>query len=820
MKIIFAICFSLVALNVNSAHVSGVVKNDAGYAVPFVSVYIKGTSTGTTANVDGKYSIEIKQGEHTLVFRSIGYKIHEEHISIKNENVMVDIVLQSESYQLKEATVNASAEDLAYSIIRHAQRKRKFYLNEVSEFKADVYVKSTQRLLESPKKFFGQDVDLGDVLDTSTKIFYLSESVSKINFRKPASVKEEMISSKVSGSSRGFSFNSGANMLFNFYENLMEMGRLSPRGIVSPVSATAMLYYNYHLEGTFMENGQTVNKIKVIPKRGYDPVFTGDIYIMDGSWRIHSADLFITKAQQLEFIDTFRMKQVYIPVEKDVWMPLSATYDYRAGAFGFVLKGIIMGIFSNYNLHPDFGAHFFDNEVLKINTDANKKDSMYWTTLRQVPLTLEEQKDYHVKDSTSVVHESKEYRDSMDKKNNKFIPQQFLLVGYEYNNSFKHWSIGSSSLINDIQFNTVQGWNAGMSLHYRKYHEGEDQRSFNITPALRYGFSNHHLLANISVDKKYNMFHAASWTLKGGTDEVQFNPQNPIGRLVNTLYSLYGEKNFLKLYQKKFVSAQHRIEIVNGIYSDVSVEYADRLPLVNTSTERFTDVKDRTYSSNDPLHIQTDSLHFLQNQSLTLDVGLRIRINQRYIIRPEGKFGMRSKYPAFNISYKKGFRDALGSDVDYDFIRVSVSDEVAFGLFGRINYNAGYGNFLSKKNLEFIDYHHFNGNRTFVSNFRLRDFKLLDYYTFSTSSEYIEAHGEWNMGGFILNKIPLLRKLKLQEVIGVHYLHTTLLNNYLELSVGLTKLNLLRIDFVTSFSDKQRMGTGFLFGINGIIPLD
>ena len=59
--------------------VTGIIKDTNGQPVPFASVYLKNTTSGTSANVDGKYSIKVKSGEHTLSFRAVGYK-QQEHI--------------------------------------------------------------------------------------------------------------------------------------------------------------------------------------------------------------------------------------------------------------------------------------------------------------------------------------------------------------------------------------------------------------------------------------------------------------------------------------------------------------------------------------------------------------------------------------------------------------------------------------------------------------------------------------------------------------------------------------------------------------------
>ena len=160
-------------------------------------------------------------------------------------------------------------------------------------------------------------------MDTSSGIAYLSESVSKYSFSRPDKIREQMISSKVSGDNRAFSFNQASEMNIDFYENIVKPGNISPRGFISPVSASAMLYYNFRLDGTYLENDIWINRIEVTPKRKADPVFSGYIYIQDGSWRIHSTDLLLTKDAQIQFVDSLRISQVYIPAGKNkkVWMP-------------------------------------------------------------------------------------------------------------------------------------------------------------------------------------------------------------------------------------------------------------------------------------------------------------------------------------------------------------------------------------------------------------------------------------------------------------------------------------------------------------------
>ena len=813
----FLLIIIFCCLSAGAVTITGTVKDVQNHPIPFCSVYLMGTTIGTTANIEGEFAFEIGAGDYEVVFRSIGYKLSSRKIKVDNENLELNIILETETYQLKEAVINASSEDPAYAIIRKAIRMRKKYLDEVDSYSCRSYVKSTQKLINYPKKFLGQTIDFGDQLDTVSKILYLSESVANLSFQKPDKVKEEMVSSKVSGDNRSFSFNKSADMRVSFYQNLIYLGNLTKRGLVSPVSSTAMLYYDYRLEGTFFQNGETVNKIKVIPKRKHDPVFTGDIYILDDSWRIHSFDLFITKDQQVEFIDTLRISETYIPVEKNAWMLMNCEFNFEFSAFGFRGKGLFLGVYSDYNVHPDFPKHFFDNEVLKINRDANKKDTVYWDNARPVPLTIEENRDYNKRDSLFVKHNTRQYMDSLDKINNKFSLTQYLLQGYGRGNTYKNSYIGISGLIQNIQFNTAEGWAVSLIARYFKSKSNEDKRGIAVIAESRYGFSNTHFNGNILFRHYYNAFRNSAYLIAAGSEVDDFNGRAHFAPLVNTGYSLLAKKNYLKIYERKFGRVRHKMEITNGFVMVAGAEYADRIPLVNTTDFAWHN-PGRAYLSNDPLNEKTDSLHFKRNQSFTIEVAARFRFRQKYIMRPYEKSVYSSRYPELTFGYKKAIPFVAGSDVEYDLVNATIKDQVRMGLFGGINYSISYGNFLRSKKMEFMDFHHFNGNKTIYSDFSLNDFALLDYYRLATSHDYVEIHGEYNMGGLILNKIPFLRKLKLSEIVGAHYFYasysnTSFVKNYYETTFGIEKLRLLRADFVLGFDGKGRTQTGFVLGL-------
>ncbi|MBK9412630.1 MAG: carboxypeptidase-like regulatory domain-containing protein [Bacteroidetes bacterium] len=806
---LYILLFILISVNAKGIVVTGHVVDEKNQPLPFVSVFIAGTSIGTTANVEGEYRLDLNQGTHELTYKMIGYTAKVEKVVVQNSTVTLNIQLNQETVNLKAVVIRADAEDPAYEVIRNAQNKRKFYRDQIKEFACDAYVKSTQRLTDHPKSFMGEKIDANEFMDTTTKMFYLSESVSHLFYKQPNDFKEEMISSKVSGSARTYSFNQSADVLINLYDNIVNLSGITPRGIISPISANAFFSYKYRLEGTFIENGKTINKISVIPKRRSDPVFTGTIYIADDDWYINSADLFITKDQQMEFIDTFRMRETFMTIDGDKILPFNHQLSYSFSFVGFKGDGVVIGVFNNYLLNGAKPEGFAKGEIMKVNAGSNKKDSLYWETVRPIPLTNDEAVDYHRRDSAQVIKESKPYLDSLDRVNNKFTAGA-LLKGYYWDNSFKKRSYGITSPLLETGFNTVEGWNSRIDGNFYQSYGEDEAKEFSVNSTLRYGFSNTHWNANTLITYRYSKIKNASVTLDAGTDVQQFNPAEPISPLINSIYTLFGEKNFMKLYERRYADLTYRSEITNGLDWKWNIEYSQRERLSNTSDYKVRDIEGREYTLNVP-DVLTGTTGFPVHEAFVVELETRIRIGQKYISRPDSKYNLGTKFPTFRIAYRKAF-DFAGGDVKYDMVRLQIDDQVSVGMLGRLFYKAVYRKMFDVDRAFVADYLHFNGNKTALSNFNLDEFKNLPYYTFSTNNYGMEIHAEQNFGGFFLNKIPLIRKIKLKEIIGFHYLKTDLLNNYMEFSAGVEKIGLLRFEVYTSLNDGKRGNFGIMVG--------
>jgi hypothetical protein len=702
--------------------------------------------------------------------------------------------------------VNSDAEDPAYAVIRNAIKKRKFYKEQVEAFSCDVYIKGVQKLKKKPNKVMGLKVNMNASWDTASGIIYMSESVSKYNFKQPNKIKEEMISSLVSGNNQAFSYNQASDMFFNFYENVMDVVGLGARGFISPIANNALLTYRYKLLGTFYDQGKLINKIQVIPKRKNDPAFAGIIYIMEDSWRIHSTNLYLTKEAQIDFVDTLEINQVYLPVTPEVWMPFSNNYSFTFDIFGFKGGGNYVSMNSNYILNPAFPENFFNNNLLEIKEGANKKDTAYWNNYRPVPLTQSEKRDYVWRDSITVIKESKPYKDSVDRVNNKFRFGN-IITGYEYSNTYMKRSIRIDSPSSTLLFNTVQGLTLGTKLTYTQGFENRKRKMY--TGAIGYGFANQTWYGAVGYQTQYNPKKFAQFSIRAGSVFEQYQPAS-ISELLNTSYTLLDERNYLKIYKSDFLSLKHYSEISNGIYLGIFTDYSYRSAAVNHSDFTLVNKNNRIFISNNPVDIANNTPAFKSHHLLKIKPEITIKFKQQYLSRPDSKYILDSKYPELKLSYTLGYTNNTIKQTYFDRAIISLSQNIPLKLFGELTYEISAGKTLLSKPFYFMDFIHFNGNKTLFSNMETGNFMLLDYYAFSTDDYFLQAHAIYNLEGFFFNKIPALKLLRLQEIVSFHYLKNDKIDNYLEIGFGIQRL-FLRVEFVTAYSTKTKLSSGLRF---------
>jgi hypothetical protein len=809
--IIFILTCQFSWLSLMAGKITGKVYNQRSMILPFASILVKGSTIGTTANSQGEYFLNLHAGTYQIICQHVGFTKTEKEITVANEPVVLNFVLTEQELTLSEVVVKAGSEDPAYAIIRQAIRKRPFYKTQVASFQCEVYIKGQIKLRDYPKALFGQKIDFEDGDTSKKKMIFLSETIARYTFQQPDKEKIEVYSTRVSGQSNGLGFSSP--QFISFYENNVQLSEaLNPRGFISPIADGALNFYRYKYQGAYFEDGRQVNRIQVIPKRSYEPLFSGFIEIMENDWRIHSINLTLLKASQMELLDTLRIEQLYVPVIPDIWMVNSQTIYPAIKIFGFNAHGYFTTLYSDYKINEAYAKKFFGRTLMKFDSASNKRERAYWDSVRPIPLQDEELVDYRKKDSIEQRRKDPKYLDSLDRRQNRFTAMGLVLAGQTFNRRKSKSSFSYDPLLKAVNFNTVEGWALQFAGTYRKELEGRKQIRF--TPVVRYGFSNKHFNAFGIGEYRFGKSYFNAITLSGGKRIYQFNNANPISQVINTFNTLIRGYNYMKIYEAWFANIHYAKGIGEGLTVRVYLHYQDRMPLENTDTTTWgSSEKAKNFTPNYPTEISATNI--LHHQAFIAGFSISYRPGSKYIELPDRKINIGSKYPLFSLSYTKGINGLLGSDVDYDKWRFSILDELNLKLAGELRYRIVVGGFLNSKKTELPDYQHINGNRVSYASEYLNSFQLAPYYQKSNRADFFTIlHVEHQFNGLLTNKIPLVKKLNLRLVGGANAFFVSKDNNYYEFFFGVNNiLKVLRLDYVWAFNDNKRYTTGMKWGL-------
>ena len=818
--------------NVRSQKISGVINSEKGDRLPYATITIKGTSKGVTANNKGEYELKVNEGNYKIVCQSIGFETQEKEVFCNN-SMVVNFTLKMQNLLMPEVIVDPNAENPAYEIIRQAIKKRRVYENQVNAFKCDLYTKDVVKIRSLPEKIMGQKVPEEDKktmqLDSSGKgIIYLSEAISKVYGQSPDKLKIEVNSSRLSGSN-GFGFTFPT--FINFYNNNVAVfeGSSNSRGYVSPIAEGALHYYKYKMLGTFQEGEKTINSIKVIPRRKFEPLFSGVINIVEGDWSIHSCELFLTKGSQLELIDTLSITQLQVPVGNDIVRVKNQVLLFNVNFMGIDAAGSFLTVYSNYVINPVFDKKFFDKIVIKYDSAVSKKTKDFWELARPLPLENEEVLDYKIKDSLFKVRSdsafTKENIDSLKKKQGKIKIQKVFWSGIQrtHYSTRGNYEWGIDKLVSQLQFNSAEGINTTLSGYFKKRIRslGGDLL---MKPNFRYALSNAHFNAwvDVSLLKKENekegLVKKFDWYFSAGKKVSQYNndyPMNPFANTINTL--LYG-KNLMKTYEKYFVGFAVDKKYESGLKYIVKVIYEDRLPIFNTTKFTFYSKDSINITENFPIEKMSIN-QLVRHQAVVASFSLSFQPGQKYIQFPKSKVSLGSKYPTFSFSYTKGINNLLGSDVDFDKWSFGFYDDKNLKLLGLFKYKFLVGGFLNTKNLYLQDYKHFSSNTLVANSAYLNGFQLMrPFVNSNTAALYGEAHIEHHFNGLLTNKIPVIKKLQWNLLTGGNAYFINETDNYAEYFIGLENIfKIFRVDFVTAFNNGKYYRSSFVLGTGGFI---
>jgi len=417
------------------------------------------------------------------------------------------------------------------------------------------------------------------------------------------------------------------------------------------------------------------------------------------------------------------------------------------------------------------------------------------------------------------VNKQKAEGDTLKSGKRKGFHIQDILLGNNYKLADKTYLTYYSPLMS-LNFNTVEGYEFNTRLRFRRSF-GKNHR-LEISPTMCYSFSRDRITGKAYVRWAFNRskVNNGTLTLSGGRFVRQFNDQDPIDPIVNTLTSLFGKNNYMKIYEAKYLKLINETKITGNFGYSLGIEWNKRFRLQNNSNISYTK-KEQVYTSNDPVNSEVTNTAFPNHEALVGSLVLHYQPWLKYRIRFDRKRPIKSSSPTFNLTYRKGIPGKL-SDVDFDLIEVGVNHNFRLGHRGKLGFDMSAGKFLNSSILYFMDFKHFNGNESpFLLNDPVGSYRLLSYYNFSTQDEYVSVLGHYQFRKFLITQLPILRVTGVKELIFASYLGTPNSENYLEIGYGFDNLlRIFRLELAASFVNGAYQSFGVRVGLATSITVD
>lgn len=798
------------------AQISGVVRDDLGTPIAYATIFVEETNESTISNANGRFNFpKLSKEEHKIWAQHLSYNSN--YIISSTDTKEIEIVLKAKD----DPKIIDNSRDLGKQIIKKVIHKRKQNANLIEKYTASFYSNGSMEILNFPKKIIGYDIQQLDPnlkLDSlRNKYVYKSELISEVEVEKPHHFKEIINAHKTKGEHRGSNFQTAFDSNFDFYEN--ESYRNWK--LISPISNSALAYYKYQLVDEFVDtkSNKKIYKIKVSALRNVDPVVDGFLYVCDESFQIYAVDFIIkgTRASTPQ-VQEYAIKQQFVyNHSQNVFLKQNQQISFSGKIFVFKYRSDFYQLYNNWNLAPTFEKKHFTNELITYSKDSNIEDPIFWDLNRPLTLTHLEASENISQDQSVIEKGTQHYQDSLDRVNNRFNPIK-LIIGYKYRNSYKNETYKYNGLLSTFAFNAVQGFNVTTGVSYLK-EQPKEETFYEFGGLVNYGIAENKPRFSGYYSQLFNRKNYAKLDVSGGAVVHQFGEEFPIKKLINSLGSSYFGKNFAKFYKKEFVRFAYEQELFNGMFGKVDLEYANRLPLFN-NTINSPFVKNRLFSSNNPLNPEDyENAGFEANHIFKLRLKATYHIGQKYISYPHKKINVRnSKYPSLTLSYENGFgsNNVLNN---YSLLGLATKYETSLGILGNLGVLINGGKFFNADAISFMDYKHFYGNETFIGTNQsyLGKFNLMPYYSMSTNKDFIEWHAEHNFKGYVINKIPLIRSLKYQFVVGAHAMYTNERKPYYEYSIGLDNVGFgtfrpFRIDYFRSYHN-GKSADGIVIGI-------
>ncbi len=763
------------------------IDDQTGDSLGFVSVQYKGQKVATMCDHRGYFSIPKHVG-WKLTFSAVGYKSRT--VTIKENTHRLLLSLKPDPKMLSEVTVrsrksrysrkNNPAVELMRKVI--ANKKRTDLANN-DYYQYTKYQKLTLALndmkpdmLTNPKlsKFPWLTDQVEKCPQTGKLILPASvdETVTQRIYRRSPHDEKNIIRGQRSiGLADFFQTGDIVNTLakdvftdVNIYDDQV---RVLQHPFTSPIGSGAISFYRYYIEDTLKVDRDSCIHLHFLPNNQQDFGFRGDLYVLkDSSYQVKRCEIILPNQTDVNFVESLKIIQEFSPLPGGQWVLTTDDMVVELVLFDFIQKGVAIRTtrLSDYQFDAIPDRLFKGRAETVTDPDAALQDSTFWNKQRKVELTRSESKMGGFLNGIKSIGGF------------KYILLAFKALTENFIETSEHSKIDIGPIISIFSTNFIDGLRTRLSaqttanLHRHLYWKGFVARGWKshkwyYSNQLTWAFNKKKYLPDefpkrnitfvttydvmspsdkfLTTDKD-NVFTSFRWTkvdkmMFYNRQQLTFEYEQDWG--LRTLFSVKTEKNE--------AAGAMTFTPLSAIAIDAS---AASLPsFVNPSAT--------------PLPLTMTGLPSIPIRTTEMRAEIEYSPGALYANSKLRRLKVNREAPIFTFSHTLGLKNVLGGDYNYNYTEASIFKRFWLSSWGRIDFYTRAG--VQWNQVPFLLLPMPAANLSIISH--KQTFNLITNMEF-LNDRFWSIDLNWDMQGKIFNRIPLIKKARLREYVGIKML--------------------------------------------------
>ena len=776
--IITLIIALLATLGVKAQVTGRVIDSKSREPLDYVNVYYDGKNVGEMTDEEGRFVIKEDSTWKVLTVSTMGYQTQTVRLKDFGRNKDLTIRLAPEPQTLTGVTVSAKkkrysrknnpAVELMKKVIAN---KRRSDLRAKDFFTYTKYEKMTFSLNEVSDKVFEEGeykrfaflkdhVERSPQTDKLILPLTVDETLSEIYYRKDPHSEKQVIKGE---SNKGVTelVNTGEILtttlkdIFTDVDIYEEECRLLQYPFKSPIADGAISFYRYYLQDTLFIEQDRVVDVGFLPNNQQDFGFSGHLYILltpDSTFQVRRVELSIPRRSDVNFVENMLIAQDFEVLESGDRIASTNDMLVELQLSKWLGKFQVQRVtrLSNVSFAP-IPRSLFRN--IKGNTlrepDASMHDEAFWNEYRQVKLTSSESKMdsfldrlTHVKGFKYVLFGFKALVENFVETGDSLHPN---LVDIGPVNT-----IISANHYDGLRLRASAHTTANLSPHlfadaYVAY--GTQTRQVYWKGMLTYAFNKKAYLPREFPQHNLSIY----WW-----DDII----SPFDRFVPTdkdnMFTAFHASKVDQYHHTRELHIDYTRELEQGIKLNAQFTRTRNHPVDALFYQRLDGTGTPT---NDPTRWQSGIT------TTEFKVGITYEPNVTYVNTKQRRVKVNHDAPILSFSYTRGINGFLGGEYNYNVTEAGIYKRFWLGQFGKFDANVKVGAQWNKVPFPLLIHPAANASYIIEDN----TFHLLSNLEF-LNDRYASLFAEWDLNGWLFNRIPLLKKLKWRECLGVNVL--------------------------------------------------